>query len=266
MKQDELLGRLELARRIAVEAGRATLPFFRHPELAVQRKADGSPLTQADQLSETLMRESIATSFPSDSIIGEEFGTSEGTSGWQWILDPIDGTKSFIAGVPLYGTMVGVGRGGQSEIGVIYFPALDQGMFAQRGGGCWYFEGTEAPKRSHVSQKSFLSDSVMVTSAVETFRSRGSEIVYDQIASRVYFSRTWGDAYGYMLVALGYVEIMIDPILSIWDAAAVQPIIEEAGGRFSDWAGNRRIDSGDAIGTNGLVHEEVLKIISAAAT
>ena len=264
MTQGDYLERLELARQIAVEAGRATLPFFRHPDLAVQRKADGSPLTQADQLSETMMRAAIGASFPADTIIGEEFGTSEGTSGWQWILDPIDGTKSFIAGVPLYGTMVGVGRGGQAEIGVIYIPALDQGMFASRGGGCWYFEGATEPRRAHVSKKLLLADSVMVTSAVETFRSRASEVVYDQIASRVYFSRTWGDAYGYMLVALGHVEIMIDPILSIWDAAAVQPIIEEAGGRFSDWQGNCRIDSGDAIGSNGLVHDEILQIIKAA--
>lgn len=257
----EVATRLELAREIAVQAGQATLPFFRQPGLNVELKSDGSPLTQADRLAENLMRTAIGDRFGQDEIIGEEFGVSGGSSGWQWILDPIDGTKSFIAGVPLFGTMVGLVRDGLAESGVIYFPGLQQGLFAWRSGGCWYFESPLPPRRVQVSNKSRLADSVLVTSAVETFGKRGAAGVYQALAERVFFARTWGDAYGYLLVAMGQVEIMIDPILSIWDAAAVKPIIDEAGGKFTDWNGRDRIDSGDAIGTNGQVHSEVLELL-----
>jgi histidinol phosphatase-like enzyme (inositol monophosphatase family) len=261
--------RLALARQIAKSAGRLTLNYFQSDRFDVMKKGDGSPLTIADQEAEQHLREAIEEAFPSDAIVGEEFGRREGDSGFCWILDPIDGTKSFISGVPLYGTMVGVEKladpaasnsSRRSIIGSVYIPGLDIGIYAARGQGAWSFQGDQEPIQARVSGKSELSDSVLVTSAVEAFGERNAFDVYQQLAESVYFCRTWGDVYGYYLVAVGQVEVMIDPILNIWDAAAVQPIIEEAGGRFTDWAGNDRIDAGESIGSNGLVHAAVLKL------
>ena len=140
------------------------------------------------------------------------------------------------------------------------FPGLDIGIYASTGGGAWAFQGTAAPTKAAVSKTSQLSDAVLVTSAVEAFGKRDAQSVYQELAQSVYFCRTWGDVYGYYLVATGKVEVMIDPLLNIWDAAAVQPIITEAGGRFTDWAGNDRIDAGESIGSNGLVHPSIIEI------
>jgi len=192
----EVNPRLELANRLAVEAGKITLKHFRNSSLNVVKKGDGSPVTIADQESETFLREQIAANFPDDAIVGEEYGTTEGTSPFTWILDPIDGTKSFISGVPLYGTMV----------------AVEQ----------------EVTDGDQVSKTTSLSDAVLVTSEVETFGERDAMDVYSRLAKATWYSRTWGDVYGYLLVATGRVDIMIDPILNVWDAAAVQPIIQEA--------------------------------------
>ncbi len=262
----EVNERLELANRIAVEAGKITLEHFRNSTLNVIKKGDGSPLTIADQESETFLRQQIAASFPDDTIIGEEYGKTDGSSPFTWILDPIDGTKSFISGVPLYGTMVAVEQqsGGdhrESLIGSVYLPGIDEGIFASKGNGAWHFIGDQSPQRAQVSTTSVLADAVMVTSQVETFGERDAMDVYHRLAKSTWYSRTWGDVFGYLLVATGRVDMMIDPILNVWDAAAVQPIIEEAGGRFSDWGGIGRIDAGEAIGSNGLLHEEVLKLI-----
>ncbi|MEM7457743.1 MAG: inositol monophosphatase family protein [Planctomycetota bacterium] len=251
--------RLESARDFAIQAGKLTLDHF-CTGVKVEKKGDGSPLTIADRGAETLLRRLIGEHFPEDAIVGEEFENKDGTSGWRWILDPIDGTKSFISGVPLYGTMVGVEFEGSCDIGVCYFPGLDEGIYALTGNGAWSFAGSNEPVRAKVSGCTSLSESVLVTSEAETFSKRPAAEVYQQLASSVYFARTWGDAYGYYLVATGRVEMMIDPILSVWDAAAVKPVIEEAGGRFTDWAGNVNIEAGEAIGSNGLIHEAILEI------
>ena len=256
--EPEIQSRLDVARRIAREAGQVTLEYFQTNRFEVQRKGDGSPLTIADQKSETHLREVISQEFPDDAIVGEEFGETSGTSGFQWVLDPIDGTKSFICGVPLYGTMVGVTVEDRAVIGSVYFPGLDEGIFAARQFGSWAYQGERQPVAAKVSTKSALADVVMVTSEMETFGDRGAAEVYQKLIESIYFARTWGDVYGYLLVATGRVEVMIDPILNVWDAAAVQPIIEEAGGKFTDWAGNESIYAGEAIGSNGHVHEAVL--------
>ncbi len=258
--------RLALANTIAKSAGKLTLNYFQTDRFDVMKKGDGSPLTIADQESEKHLRAAIQETFPRDAIIGEEFGETDGDSGYCWILDPIDGTKSFISGVPLYGTMVAVektvepGLPRRSVIGSVYFPGLDIGIYASRGNGAWSFKANETPIEARVSKKTETSDSVLVTSAVEAFAERGAEGIYDTLAKSVYFCRTWGDVYGYYLVATGRVEIMIDPLLNIWDAAAVQPIIEEAGGEFTDWAGENRMDAGEAIATNGRIHSSVIEI------
>ena len=275
MPDSNLQKRLDLANVIAKSAGQLTLSYFQTDRFDVIRKGDGSPLTIADQEAEKFLRQAIHEAYPDDTIVGEEFGETAGQnsnqSEYTWILDPIDGTKSFISGVPLYGTMVAVEKATtentarESVIGSVYFPGLDVGIYASQGQGAWSFEGDAPPTAASVSKTSSLADAVMVTSQVETFAKRSAAEVYQQLAQAVYFSRTWGDAYGYYLVATGKVEVMIDPILNIWDAAAVQPIVQEAGGRFTDWAGTSRIDAGESIGTNGLVHDEVIALTKKVA-
>ena len=258
--------RLNLANQIARQAADIIMPYFMTDRFDVEAKPDGSPLTIADRQTEQFLRDQITSRFPEDGIVGEEFGITVGKNNIRWILDPIDGTKSFIRGVPLFGTMVGVEVDGRAEIGSLYFPGLREGIYACRGQGAWHFQGDQAPVRAQVSSVNALSESVLVTSEVESFASRNASQTYAELARSVYFCRTWGDAYGYLLVATGRVEIMIDAVLNVWDAAAVQPILEEAGGRFTDWEGRARIDGGDAIGSNGRVHDSVLAIMEHSGT
>ncbi|MCH7729328.1 MAG: histidinol-phosphatase [Planctomycetes bacterium] len=256
----EIVSRLELAKTIAVEAGQLTLDHFQHDSLEVIRKSDDSPVTIADREAEQLLRQRIAAAFPGDGILGEEFGEELGSSAYRWILDPIDGTKSFISGVPLFGTLVGVERENQSEIGVIYVPGLDEGIFAARGHGAWYFRSEVEPTAARVSKRRGLSDSVFLTSEVGSFEGRGADEAYRRLERAAYITRTWGDCYGYLLVAVGRAEVMVDPIMNVWDAAPLQPILEEAGGTFTDWQGKPTIYGAEGVATNGLVMEEVLAI------
>jgi histidinol-phosphatase len=256
----EIAARLDQARSAALEAGRLTLKYFQQANYEVERKSDASPVTIADRSAEQLLRERIAAGFPRDGILGEEFGATDGTSGFRWILDPIDGTKSFIHGVPLYGTMVAVEHEGRAVVGVVVMPALNEGVFASTGQGAWLFRGDSQPQPARVSTRSRLSEGLFVTSAIDTFAQRGAETAFDELQKSAAITRTWGDCYGYLLVATGRAEAMIDPILNVWDAAAVQPIIEEAGGTFTDWQGTPTIHAGEAIATNGRVLEEVLAV------
>ena len=256
--------RLTLALDIGKEAGRLTLRYFQQTNYEVLRKADDSPVTIADRSAEELLRERIAAAFPADGIIGEEFGQRAGTSGYNWILDPIDGTKSFISGVPLYGTLIGIERGGEALAGFVFMPALDEGIYASRGRGAWHFKGANAPTQANVSPL-LLADGLFVTSQVDTFAKRGAMPVFEALSKTAYITRTWGDCYGYLLVATGRAEVMVDPMLNIWDAAAVQPIVEEAGGTFTDWRGNRTIRAGEAIATNRIALDEVMQVTRHAA-
>jgi histidinol phosphatase-like enzyme (inositol monophosphatase family) len=259
---EALQARYALARQIAVEAGRSTLRYFQTDQFRVERKGDDSPVTVADREAEQLLRQRIEAAFPDDPIVGEEFGNKEGSSPWRWILDPIDGTKSFITGVPLYGTMVGIDYQQQARIGVVYFPGLDCGIYAAQGEGAWHFKGQAEPQRAKVCSTAKLADGVFVTSQVDTFADRTSTGAFEQLQERAYVTRTWGDCYGYYLVATGRAVAMVDALMSIWDAAALQPIMEEAGGKFTDWQGKARIDGGEGVGTNMAVHEEVIAITS----
>lgn len=255
----DLSVRLAVALAAGKEAGRLTLRYFQQDNFEVERKADHSPVTIADRSAEELLQSRISQAFPADGIIGEEFGRSEGTSGFTWILDPIDGTKSFISGVPLYGTLIGIEHSGRSLVGLIYMPGLDEGAYASLGGGAWHFRGEQSPVPARVSQRA-LEHGLFLTSQVDSFTRRGDLDVFHRLEKSAYVTRTWGDCYGYLLVATGRAELMVDPILNVWDAAAVQPIVEEAGGTFTDWQGQPTIHAGEAIATNGLVLDEVLRI------
>jgi histidinol-phosphatase len=254
------LARLEFARQIAVEAGQFTLQYFCNSSLTFERKSDDSPVTIADKGAETLLRERITARFPEDAIVGEEHGVTAGDSGYRWILDPIDGTKSFITGVPLYGILVGMEHNGQPLVGVTYLPALDECYYACIGGGAWLSKQSGEPTPLKVSETKDLNDAIFLTSQVDTFAQRSAEVVFEKLQSACYITRTWGDCYGHMLVASGRADVMIDPLMNIWDAAALYPIIVEAGGQYLSWKGEARIDGGDAISTNAALAEQVLKL------
>lgn len=252
--------RWEVAQQAARRAGQCTLDFFQQDQLAVERKADRSPVTAADRQAEQVLRAAIQAAFPEDAILGEELGEQPGTSGFRWILDPIDGTRSFVCGVPLYGTLVGVERDAQPVIGVIYIPALEECVHAARGRGAWYTNGHAPPRPARVSTCPRLADGLFVTSQLDLWWERGADAAYRALERAADTTRTWGDCYGYLLVATGRAEVMVDPVVNLWDAAALQPVIEEAGGAFTDWQGEPTIYHGEAIGCNPRVLDEVLAV------
>jgi histidinol phosphatase-like enzyme (inositol monophosphatase family) len=260
---DHLAPRLEFARRIAREAGQITLRYFQSDALAVDRKSDDSPVTVADREAEQHLRGAIAERFADDAILGEEFGERAGTSGYRWILDPIDGTKSFIHGAPLYTTLVGVEHEGRGVVGVIYAPATDEMVSAAVGQGAWYVRQGGNPRRAQVSSVETLSAGLFLTTEIASFtkhRQPDAVDVYLQLQNQSRLARTWGDAYGYLMVAVGRAEAMLDPEMNLWDAAAIQPILEEAGGTFTDWRGEPTIHGGEGVATNRCVLEEVLAV------
>jgi len=258
MTSDQLQARWKLAAAAGREAAAITLTYFGRVDLAVEQKSDASPVTIADREAELHLRKRIAADFPDDGILGEEFGEQPGRSGFRWILDPIDGTKSFIHGVPLYGTMLGIEYEQRSVIGVVILPGLNEWVSAAEGQGCWYVRGDDPPRRAHVSTVPRLAESLFCTTAIEGFDKTKRRPAFEQIQRASQLTRTWGDVYGYVLVATGRAEVMVDPAMNVWDCAALQPILEEAGGTFTDWQGTRTIFSGDAVATNGRVLEEVL--------
>lgn len=246
---------LDVATEVAWAGGRRTLAWFQSG-LSAERKADGSPVTVADREAERVMRELIAARFPDHQIVGEEYGTGGGTAPVRWILDPIDGTKTFVSGVPLYGTLVGVEVEGEPSVGVIYMPALDEMVSAARGLGCRW-----NGRPCGVSARTDASEALLVATDLDAVRERTGHARGDALAARVNMQRTWADCYGYVLVATGRAEVAMDAAMAIWDCAALMPVIEEAGGRFTAWSGERTIDGGDAVATNGRLHDEVLELL-----
>ena len=262
MKPDtsDIVRRLELAVEAAQEAGRITLEYFRRDNLLVDRKGDDSPVTESDRRAEEHLRKRIADAFPADGILGEEFPEKSGASGFRWILDPIDGTKSFIHRVPLYGTLVAVEHEGQSVVGVDLIPALQECVYAAKGQGAWYLAGGQAPKPASVSDCPRLAEGLFLTSEVVNFDKTGRRDVYDRLQAAARLTRTWGDCYGYLMVATGRADLMVDPIMELWDAAALLPILEEAGGTFTDWEGRPTIHSREGVATNRRLLDEVLAV------
>ncbi|EAQ79928.1 histidinol-phosphatase [Blastopirellula marina] len=253
--------RLELARTLAVEAGKGTLAHFQTDDLIVDRKSDDSPVTVADREAEELIRARVLERFPDDSVLGEEYGETNGSSPFRWIVDPVDGTKAFVSGVPLYGTMIGVEYEGKAAIGAIYIPGLDELVYAATGHGAWHVRQGAAPKPAKVNNGAPLEEGLFVTSQASKFAARGAKEAYDRLESTAWLTRTWADAYGYVLVATGRAVVMVDPIMSVWDASAAQPILEEAGGIFTDWNGDPTARHHEGVGCSQRVHEEVLEIL-----
>jgi histidinol phosphatase-like enzyme (inositol monophosphatase family) len=255
MTTPPLTSLLDFALDCAWQAGRITLGYFQSG-ITFEKKGDDSPVTIADQQSERKLREMIGKSWPDHGIIGEEYGTQVGSSSLTWIIDPIDGTKSFVHGVPIYGVLVALTEGDHSLAGVAHFPALNETIYAARGHGC-YWNG----RRAHVSSVNSLSDALLLASDVNSFAPRGKENAWQRLVESTYIQRTWGDSYGYALVATGRAEIMIDPVMWVWDCAPFQVILEEAGGTFTDWKGKSTINGGESIATNGLLFDTVLAMV-----
>lgn len=246
---------LSHAETFAREAGESTLRWF-GTRLDADAKADGTPVTQADRAAETLLRERIRARFPEHGILGEEFGEERADARVRWILDPIDGTRSFMHGVPLYGVLVGVEVDGEPAVGVTHFPALQETVAAGRGLGCrWNGE----PCR--VSDTDDLSRALVLTTDVERVLSGPVGAGWRNLQQRAAFSRTWGDCYGHALVATGRADVMVDPVLAAWDAGPLLTILTEAGGRFTDLSGTRTIHGGSGISTNGRLHDLVLDVL-----
>jgi len=253
---NELVQLREFAVELARGAGDITLRYFRRtPETST--KTDGSYVTIADREAEAYLRLEITQRFPDDGILGEEEGESHGRSGRRWIVDPIDGTFAFVHGVPFYGVLIGLEIDGEVSVGVVNIPALGEIVSAARGVGCYF---NDEPAR--VSQTAQLEDALLLCTDFVSCARYGFGNAADVLQSRVRTSRTWGDCYGYVLVATGRADIMLDPVMNLWDCAALLPILEEAGGTFTDWRGVRTANGGNSIATNGLLFDEVMSVVS----
>jgi histidinol phosphatase-like enzyme (inositol monophosphatase family) len=234
------------------QAGQLTLGWFRAADLEVERKGDGTPVTAADKAAERFLREQIAARHPDDAVVGEEEADTPGTSGRRWTIDPIDGTKAFTHGVPLYTNLLAIDDEHGPAVGVINMPALGETVYAGRGLGCWC---NDAP--AHVSDRSKLAGSYLTTSGYGHW----PEAVLLAVRRAKVAMSGWGDGYGYALVATGRVEVMFDPIAAVWDLAPMPVIIAEAGGRFTSLDGREVVDGGSGVATNGALHDDVLAML-----
>ena len=244
---------LELAVELATGAGALTRKWFDRGPVDFDTKDDGSPVTEADKAAERYLREQIAQAFPTDAVIGEEEEPREGTSGRTWIIDPIDGTRSFTHGVPLYGTLLAVHDEHGPAVGVIVMPALDEVVAAGRGLGC-----THNGVATSVNDTENLAASYMLTSGFDYWPDSEPR---DRALDSYLTIRTWGDAYGYVLVATGRAEAMVDPLINLWDIAPMRVIIPEAGGRVSGEDGQPWEEGRTFIATNGLIHDELVETL-----
>ena len=246
---------LEFALDAAWQAGKITLGHFQSG-IGFEKKADNSPVTIADQQAERKLRELINHHWPEHGILGEEFGEERGSSTLTWIIDPIDGTKSFVHGVPIYGVLVALAEGDRALVGVAHFPALNETVYAARDMGC-FWNG----RRTRVSSVNTLADATLLASDINVYAHYGRAEAWQKLLDATYIHRTWGDSYGYSLVATGRAEIMVDPWMAVWDCGPFQVILEEAGGTFTDWKGRSTLHAGEAIATNGVLFDAVMDMV-----
>jgi histidinol-phosphatase len=250
--------RLEFAVALARAAGEVALRHFQ-TGIAAELKADASPVTLADRAAERTMRELLRQRFPEDGIVGEEEGETGSEAPLRWILDPIDGTRTFLRGVPLFGVLVALEDDTRALLGVIHLPALGETVYAARGLGCWW---QDRPAR--VSETARIAEALVLTTDTRSI-APGRDAGWNRLRQAAGLVRTWGDCYGYALVATGRAEAMLDPLMSVWDAAALVPIIEEAGGVFTGWEGGAGHRLGSAVATNAALADEVRSLLAEGA-
>ncbi len=250
--REEIGDLLAFATTLAHEAGALTLQYF-GGIVDHDAKGDGTPVTIADKKAEELIRQKVEARYPDHSILGEEYGESNEGARVRWILDPIDATRSFMRGVPLYGVLIGIEVDGESAVGVAHFPPLQETVAAGRGHGCFW---NSAP--CSVSRVDRLEDAVICTTDVERILSRPEGEGWRRLQQQCAFSRTWGDCYGHALVATGRIEAQVDPLMAPWDAGPFLTIATEAGGRFTTREGEPTVHGGSGISSNGLLHDQIL--------
>lgn len=253
--------RLEFAVHAARNAGLLILKHYQSADLSVERKGDDSPVTIADRGAEELLRAEIAAVFPEDGVLGEEFEEKPSANGFRWILDPVDGTKSFVHGVPLFGTLIGLEYKDRQVLGVARFPALDEVVYAAEGLGAWWQARDCEPRPARVTNCRRLADAAFCTTTITGWDEIGRAETFHRLAAAAQLTRGWGDCYGHVLVATGRADVMIDPALNAWDAAALVPILHEAGGHWVDWNGQISIHSGNGLSVCPGIKDEVLQIL-----
>lgn len=247
---------LEFAEDLARRAGAITLKYYGSP-LDVERKADESPVTIADRETEAFIRRKIERRFPDHGILGEEEGSTRADAPFQWIIDPIDGTKSFIRGVPLYGVMIALEENGESRVGVIYHPPQDLLISAEVGCGT-HVNG----RRVQVREARSIKETCILSTNFAPFLNERPKF-YKTLAERYPLQRTWGDCFGYTMVASGQAQVMLDAEMNRWDLAALMPIIEEAGGVFTDMDGVRTASGKHCLAATPQMHQEILQMLKA---
>jgi histidinol-phosphatase len=247
--------RYDLAVEAARKAGELARTYY-ETTFAVEQKADNSPVTIADREAEALVRKMIAAAFPGDGFLGEEYGDQPGTTGFRWVIDPIDGTKSFVRHIPVWATLVGLEYEGEQIAGVAHIPVFGMTYRALRGGGAFVNE-----RKIRVSNAATLADSLVCYSSINWFTRAGRERTFIELASRTARQRGYGDFYGFVLVAEGAADLMLEHGVNVWDIAATKAIIEEAGGTFTDWDGTPTVHRPDVLASNGKVHAEALAIL-----
>jgi myo-inositol-1(or 4)-monophosphatase len=251
---------LDFAIDTAWQAGKLTLGYYQQPDVRAERKADDSPVTIADRLAEELIREHIAAAFPDHAIVGEEFGGQPADeASHRWYIDPIDGTRAFVRGVPLYAVLLGLEIDGRCDVGVAYFPALGEMLAAATGLGCRW---NGRPAR--VSAATSVGAGIVTHANVAAFEQHGRADAFHRLARAAGFCAGWADAYAYLLVATGRAEVALDPVMHAWDCAPFPPILREAGGNFGDWSGTETIHAGEALATTQTLLPEVLRLVQGA--
>jgi len=248
--------RYEVAIDAAQEAGRFALGYF-DQGIAIEWKPDQSPVTMADKGAEQLLRKSLLSKFPNDGFLGEESGDTAGSSGYRWIIDPIDGTRSFVRGIPVWATLVGLAYKDELIAGVAYAPAMKQVFRALRGDGAYRDE-----RRIHVSDIDTLDKAHVYYSSISWFKRVGHDQHFLNLVNLTERQRGFGDYYGFLLIAQGSGEIMVEHGVHAWDIAALAPIIEEAGGKMTAWDGKFDLEKPDVIASNTRLHAEALRIIN----
>jgi myo-inositol-1(or 4)-monophosphatase len=255
-KSSHLLEYLDFAAETVYLAGRLTLGYYQtgvRPDM----KSDHTPVTVADRLSEELIRSRIERCYPNHAILGEELGENTPVNAsMRWVIDPIDGTKSFVRGVPLYAVLLGLEIEGTVEVGAAYFPALDEMLAAGTGLGCWW-----NGRRAHVSPITDLAQATVCYTDLTKFAQYGRQEAWERLQRTCGLLAGWSDAYGYLLAATGRIEIMLDPIMAVWDCGPWPPILAEAGGYFGDWLGNMTIYGQEGLATSHELLSQVLDIL-----
>jgi histidinol-phosphatase len=252
---------LRLAQTMADAADSLTMRRFLATDLVIETKPDLTPVSDADRAVEQAIRGLVASDRPGDAVLGEEYG-EDGDSDRRWVIDPIDGTKNFVRGVPVWATLIALQQAEQTVVGLVSAPTLGRRWWATRGGGAWTGSDFNTRRECHVSKVAGLRDASLSYSSLEGWDAVGKRGSFRGLVDSTWRNRAFGDFWSYMLVAEGAVDIACEPEVSLWDLAALNVIVEEAGGRFTDLAGADRVDGGSAIATNGLLHDQVLAALA----